>query len=287
DGRFVVDRARFTRPERSAPSLSDDVVVVRGPRGAQQPAKAEPAAAPASPLNARIDIAVDLGDDFRFTGSGADLRLAGELQIASPPGGKPQATGTVRIAEGTFEAFGAKLAIERGVLTFHGPLDNPDLNILAMRRNQDVAAGVQVSGTARQPRVQLVSEPEVADEEKLSWLVFGHGSNTGENGSGLGAQAAAKSAALGLLNRFGGNKLAKGLGLSQLSLGTSEYGLGTQQVVSLGKEISDRLSIGYEQSLAGASGIVKLTYELSRHFSVVVRGGVIAGLDLFYNRRFD
>jgi translocation and assembly module TamB len=283
-GKFTVDHALFNLPEKSAPKLGDDVVVYRD--GAKPKAAGDRASAaekPASPYAPRVDVQVGLGDDFRFKGSGADLRLAGVLTLRTGPNEALQALGTINIAEGKYEAFGAVLNIERGVLNFTGPLTNPNLNILAMRRNQDVAAGVQVTGTVQLPRVQLVSEPNVADEEKLSWLVFGHG---GSGGTG-GAQAAARGAATGLLNKLGGEKVAKRLGLDELSLGRSKTGLGNEQVVNLGKNITERLAIGYEQSLAGAASVLKLTYQLSRAWSVVLRGGQVAGLDLSYSRRFD
>ena len=77
------------------------------------------------------------------------------------------------------------------------------------------------------------------------------------------------------------------MGLDELSFGTSKTGLGNEQVVNLGKNITERLAIGYEQSLAGAASVLKLTYQLSRAWSVVLRGGQVAGLDLSYSRRFD
>ncbi|SMP51650.1 translocation/assembly module TamB domain-containing protein [Noviherbaspirillum suwonense] len=283
-GKFTVDRGLFNLPEKSAPKLGDDVVVYRnGAKPAAADTRASAAERPASPYAPRVDMQVDLGDDFRFRGSGADLRLAGTLAIRTGPNEPLQALGTINIAEGKYEAFGAVLNIERGLLNFTGPLTNPNVNILAMRRNQDVAAGVQVTGTVQLPRVQLVSDPNVADEEKLSWLVFGHG---GSGGTG-GAQAAARGAATGLLNKLGGEKVAKRLGLDELSFGSSKTGLGSEQVVNLGKNITERLAIGYEQSLAGAASVLKLTYQLSRAWSVVLRGGQIAGLDLSYSRRFD
>ena len=283
-GKFTVDRALFNLPEKSAPKLGDDVVVYRnGAKPAAAHDRAAAAEKPASPYAPRVDMQVDLGDEFRFKGSGADLRLAGTLTIRTGPNEPLQALGTVNIVDGKYEAFGAVLNIERGLLNFTGSLTNPNVNILAMRRNQDVAAGVQVSGTVQLPRVQLVSDPNVADEEKLSWLVFGHG---GSGGTG-GAQAAARGAATGLLNKLGGEKVAKRLGLDELSFGSSKTGLGSEQVVNLGKNITERLAIGYEQSLAGAASVLKLTYQLSRAWSVVLRGGQIAGLDLSYSRRFD
>ncbi|GAB3551707.1 translocation/assembly module TamB domain-containing protein [Noviherbaspirillum agri] len=287
-GKFVVDRALFSLPEKSAPELGDDVVIIRGGKPQNGAAKGngplpdEPQ--PPGPFSPRVNILVNLGDEFRFEGSGADLRLAGELRLRSAPGEPVNAFGTVRVVEGTYEAFGTVLAIERGVLNFQGPVGNPNINITAMRRDQDVDAGVQVSGTVQQPRVQLVSEPEVPEAEKLSWLVFG--SAGGQEGPGQ-AQSAAQGAALGLLNKFGAEKIAQGFGLDELSIGESEFGLAGQQVVNLGKEISDRLFIGYEQSLAGAQSVLKLTYELTRHWSVVIRGGTVAGVEMFFSKRFD
>ena len=283
-GKFTVDRALFDLPEKSAPKLGDDVVVYRnGAKPAAQDSRTHPAERPTSPYAPKVDVQVDLGENFRFKGSGANLRLAGTLAIRTGPNEPLQSYGTVNIVEGKYEAFGAVLNIERGLLNFTGPLTNPNVNILAMRRNQDVAAGVQVSGTVQLPRVQLVSDPNVAEEEKLSWLVFGH---AGSGGTG-GAQAAARGAATGLLNKLGGERVAKRLGLDELSFGTSKSGLGSEQVVNLGKNITERLAIGYEQSLAGAASVLKLTYQLSRAWSVILRGGQIAGLDLSYSRRFD
>jgi len=284
-GKFKVDRALFNLPEKSAPKLGDDVVVYRnGAKPSTQGSRASPAEKPSSPFSPVVDVQVDLGDNFRFKGSGADLRLDGALSVRTGPSQPLAAYGTIRIPEGKYEAFGAVLDIERGLLNFTGPLTNPNINILAMRRRQEVAAGVQVTGTVQQPRVQLVSEPNVADEEKLSWLVFGHG---GSGGAGTNAQTAARSAATGLLNKLGGERVAKRIGLDELSFGKSAYGMGSEQVVSLGKNISERLAIGYEQSLAGAASVLRLTYQLSRSWAVVLRGGQVAGLDLSYTRRFD
>lgn len=289
-GKFMVDRARFQLPEQSAPRLDNDVVVVHGNKrdaAAGKPNAAVQASAQAAgPFTPSIHVELGLGDDFRFEGSGANLQLAGTLTVDSAPGQTPQAYGTVRIESGTYEAFGAKLAIEHGFINFQGSFANPNVDIVALRRSQDVAAGVHVTGTVRQPRVQLVSIPDLPEQEKLNWLVFGRGGGTGDAGPGQ-AKAAVQDAALGLLNKFGSTRIAKGVGLDQLAIGSSEFGLGSQQVVSLGKKISNRLFIGYEQSLAGAAGVLKLSYELSQHWSIVVRGGTIAGVDAFYSRRFD
>lgn len=289
DGNFTVDKALFDLPKSSAPRLGDDVVIVHKDGSARARAAAtsqEKLTAatqkPASRFAPVISVLVNLGNNFRFNGSGADLRLRGEMNVRSEPLQALRATGTVRVAEGTYEAFGTRLNIERGIINFQGPISNPNLNILAMRRNQDVEAGVEVTGNANQPRVRLISEPNVPDDEKLSWMMFGHGSDS----SGIG-QRSASSQALAFVGNMGGKRIAKGIGLDQFSIGASESGLTDDQVVNLGKAITEKLSVGYEQSLTGAASIAKATWQLSRRWSVVARTGTINGLNVLYNLRFD
>ena len=287
NGKFTVDRARFSRPEQSAPTLDDDVVVIRGTQRLPAQAGKDTTVRPTSPFSPIINVELDLGSDFRFEGAGAKLLLAGSVTARSTPGELPQAEGTIRVVKGSYEAFGTELVIERGRINFQGPFTNPALNILAMRpirQDEQVRAGALITGTAQRPRVELVTEPNVSEEEKLSWLVFGRG---GSNTEAARAQGAAQGAALGLLNSVGGSRIAKSIGLDQLFVGNSEFGLARLQVVNLGKEISDNLYVGFEQSLAGGASIVKLTYELSRSWSVVARGGTISGVDMQFSRRFD
>ncbi|GAB3626371.1 Translocation and assembly module TamB [Pandoraea terrae] len=289
-GKFTVDRARFDMPPASAPKLGDDVLVVRGgatARGAPVKATEEAArigARPAGRFSPRIDIEIDLGRDFRFKGAGADLLLRGSLRLQGEPLTPLRAVGTIKVAEGTYEAFDRKLAIDRGLINFQGPLDNPDIYIQAMRRNQDVAAGVLVTGTIRQLRVALVSEPNVSDEEKLSWLLFGHGPDS----AGLGQRQAMAGAAVALLGATGGRKVIKDLGIDEFGIGTSDSGLpDDQQVVKVGRALSDNFSLGAEQSLTSAATIVKLTWQASRRWQLVLRAGSLNGFDVLFNRRFD
>ncbi|MCA1324599.1 translocation/assembly module TamB domain-containing protein [Herbaspirillum sp. alder98] len=289
DGKFTVDRALFDLPKSSAPKLGDDVVVVRrGERaksGANATSQQKLEAAtekPAGKFAPVINLAVDLGNNFRFRGTGADLLLRGDMNVRSEPLSPLRASGTINVAEGTYEAFGTKLNIERGIINFQGPISNPNLNILAMRRNQDVAAGVSVTGNVSQPRVQLVSEPNVPDDEKLSWMMFGHGTDSASIG-----QRSASSQALALVGNLGGKRIAKDIGLDQFSIGASESGLTDDQVVNLGKAITEKITLGYEQSLAGAASVAKATWQLSQRWSVVVRAGTINGLNVLFNRRFD
>ena len=122
-----------------------------------------------------LDLEVALGRDFRFTGEGLDTRLAGRVHVMTSPLGTLNAKGTIRAVSGTYYVFGQRLDIDRGRLLFDGPVDNPALDVVALRRNVAVEAGVELTGTVRVPRVRLVSNPPVPDNEKLSWLLTGQG----------------------------------------------------------------------------------------------------------------
>jgi translocation and assembly module TamB len=286
DGKFTVDHALFDLPEQSAPSLGDDVVIVR-PDGTVKGEDQTVVATGDKPVGAfapRANIDINLGQKFRFRGAGADLGLAGTITAMSAPNMPLRAVGNVRVTPGsTYTAFGRKLGIENGFFTFNGPVANPGINILAMRRNQEIEAGVQVTGTVQAPNAKLISEPNVPDNEKLSWLLFGHGTDQGNN---VGQQSAMTNA-LALLGSASGKRIAQTFGLDEFSIGTSEVGLTDPQVVMLSKAINERLVLGYEQGLQSASNAIKMTLNLSRFWSVSAYGGTFQGLDLLYTRRFD
>ncbi|NSX04525.1 translocation/assembly module TamB domain-containing protein [Cupriavidus gilardii] len=293
-GKFRVDRGLFDLPKAGAPVLGDDVVIVRkSDRRAEREVRtaatpAVPESQPTSRFAPVIDLSVDLGDRFRFRGAGADLLLAGRLGVNSEPLTPMRVTGTVRVVEGTYEAFGRRLQITRGIVNFNGPVGNPNLNIRAMRLNQEVEAGVEVTGTVRLPRVRLVSEPNVPDEDKLSWLMFGYGAESGTAGQQQQLSGAALGgAALGMLGSKAGKGVVQRFGIDEFSIGPSTAGLSDQQVVTVGKAVSEKISVGYEQSLTSAANVAKLTWAFSRRWSLIARGGTINGLSLLFNRRFD
>ena len=287
NGKFVVDHALFDLPESSAPRLGDDVVIVRSDgqtTGAAPPKHMAAAEKPVGPFAPRGDITIDLGQKFRFRGAGADLGLVGALTVTSTPNAPLSAVGNINVTNGsTYEAFGRKLAIETGYFTFNGPIDNPSLNLLAMRRNQEVEAGVRVRGTLRAPDAQLVSEPSVQDDEKLSWLLFGHGTETGSN---LGQQNT-MAAALALVGSAGGKRIAQTVGLDEFTIGTSDSGLTDAQVVSVAKALNEHFVLGYEQGLQSAGYLIKLTWLLSRRWSVAAQAGTYNGLFLLFTNRYD
>jgi translocation and assembly module TamB len=213
---------------------------------------------------------------LRLEGRGLKARLEGELTVGNRPGQALATEGTVRLVDGTFSAYTRELKIEEGVLRFTGAINNPALNILAMRRGQEVAAGVSVRGTMLSPRLTLVSEPNVPDSAKLSWLVLGQGisSATGP------ADAASMQAASGSL--LSGSSVAGTPSTLSRSAEAQQ-----QRVLSLGRQVSERLYLSVAQNLETTNPALRVRYALSPKLTAEVEAGTISFLSLFYNIAFD
>jgi translocation and assembly module TamB len=192
----------------------------------------------------------------------------------------------VQTVNATFLAYGERLQVDPGVAIFDGPLDNPALQMTAWRRNQQVEAGVQLTGTARAPRVQLVSNPPVSEGERLSWLVLGRAPGDATKAD-LGMLQAAAGALLARGDQMPlDRRIARAFGLDEISFrGSGEV---ADRVVALGKRLSDRLYISYEQGIgAAASALVKLDFSLTQRLSVRAETGTSSGLGLFYRFSWD
>lgn len=289
-GELRVDQARISLPDESRPQLKSDVVVRRpGQAAPTLPAvtihPVAPRPARANPLS--LAVRLDLGDDFGVEGLGLNAKLRGAVTVmADSLSSAPRLVGSITTASGEYRAYGQRLAIERGLLRFNGPLDNPALDILALRPNLAQKVGVQVTGTALLPRVRLYAEPELPEAEKLAWLVLGR------SGADGGAEAAVlQQAALALLgNRSGINRtgLADTLGLDELSVrGASNTNADTGGAITFGKRLSSNFYAMYESSLSGALGTLYLFYELSQRFKVRAQTGAQTAVDLIFTQSFD
>lgn len=276
-GELSADRARLEMPEASKPTLSSDVVVVgRPPRG--------------KPVSQRLPLALDLklklGNDFLFKGAGLDARLGGQLRVFTLNQAL-RGEGTIKVEEGRYAAYAQTLNIERGVLRFVGSIDNPGLDVLAVRKTPSVKAGVLVGGTVQQPVVKLYSDPAMPDTEKLAWLVLGHGlENAGQQEFVLMQVAAAALLSQAESVNFQ-SKLADTLGIDSFDVRAGGGEDLTSTVVSVGKRLSSRATLSYEQSLDGLSQVVKVLYQLTPSVRLEAQAGAQSSFDVFYTREYD
>jgi len=171
DGDIHIDRLRGGLPpgagERVTPSA--DVVVLGE-------TEEEEDDIPVRRLHGRLGI--HIGDDARMSAVGLQARLAGGLELLWNGSPEPRGRGVILIPEGSYRAYGQNLEIRDGEVLFTGhPIDNPRLDIRAVR---DIfgdprveSAGVHIRGPARDPRIELFTDPPTTDEKALAYVVTG------------------------------------------------------------------------------------------------------------------
>jgi translocation and assembly module TamB len=281
DGQLKVDEGLIDFSRGGAPGLDDDVTVVDSRVHPTDPDAPVVAAKPARPV--LLSAKLDLGNALRIKGRGLDTRLRGELRLNNP-GDKLAVNGKVRTDDGTYAAYGQKLEIERGELSFNGPVEDPQLDILAVRPNLDIKVGVAVTGSAMNPRVRLASDPEMADADKLSWLMLGRA----PEGLGKADTALLQRAAMALLAGEGEaptDAILGALGITDFGVRQTTEGNVQDTVVSLGKQLGRHWYVGYERGVNATTGTWQLIYRLAQRFTLRAQSGSDNALDLIWSWR--
>jgi translocation and assembly module TamB len=254
-------------PQDSPPGASPDVVVVRN--GKEEVRETE-----ASKLPLTAAIRVRLGDKIQITGYGLDAAVAGQLDVREAPGLPATGSGTLQVS-GTYKAYGQDLTIKDGRLLFAGsPLDNPRLAIVAMREITDEqSTGLRVAGTAKQPVITVVSDPNVGEADALSYLVTGKSLNDVGSASG-GSQDALASATRSLEGGAAGlvaKRVGQRLGLDEATVEESDMIGGS--ALTVGEYLSPRLYLSYGVGLFEPGEVIGLKYRLTKGVGVKVQRG--------------
>ena len=285
-GELRAENGHFEVRGNRLPELDDDVVVAGRGRGAREKR---------APLPIDLDLRLDLGERLTLRAFGFDGGIAGQLRVVTDSAGALLAQGRLRAVRAHFRAYGQELEVDPGTLIFDGPLDRPALDITAWRRHQQVEAGVHITGSVDAPRVELVSNPPVADADKLSWLVLGRAPSTA-SGADLALLQAASGALIGMSSDQVPvqRRIASRLGLDEITvrsssdLTTRNSTDSTTNVFALGKRLSDKLYVSFEQALGTtAEYLVKLDYSLTQRVSVRGQTGTTSGVGLFYRYAWD
>ena len=281
-GRIVIPWARIEVKELpdSAVSLSPDVVVV-------QPSGIIPDTAPSLPIDIRLQ--VQLLEDVRLEAFGLKTRLEGKLNIVQAPNKAMRGNGEIRLVDGKFKAYGQNLLIREGSILFSGPLDVPNLKVVAIRNpstmsDSSITVGVRVTGTAQQPELIVFSEPDMPQSEQLSYLLRGRGlDGSGDTDGNALVQAMLLGAGVG---KVGGvvTDIGESLGLKDVSVDTD--GSGDDTEVNISAYLLPGLQIGYGVGVFSSIGELRLRYELLPRLYLQATSGLNQAIDLFYRFEF-
>jgi translocation and assembly module TamB len=240
----------------------------------------------ARPLRLHSSIDFTLGDDVRYAGLGLDTTVAGELRLTTEPGRSATASGALSLT-GTYDAYGQKLDLERGRLLFRGPLDDPGLDVRAVRAIDTTRVGVELTGTVRSPRTRIVATPAMSEVDALSYLLFGRPASGANAGAGAAEAATLQTAALSLGLQQAlpiVQRLGTTLGLDELAVQTTAADAGE---LMAGKYLSPRVYIRYSYGLFNRLGGLLLRFRVNERLSLETRSGDRKSMDLLYTVEKD
>jgi translocation and assembly module TamB len=223
------------------------------------------------------NVTLSLSDHVHIHTQGLTGRLTGNIAVRSGYDAVTRATGELSVEEGKYVAYAHNMDIRRGRLIFTGgPVDDPGIDIQAVRKFPDVTAGVNVRGTLLQPRLSFFSEPSLAQSEIVSLLLSGSLSTTPTRPNGAASNTALVQ---------GGAMLAAEVGqhVGIQNVGVESDLLTNDTSLVLGRYLSPRLYVSYGISLTEQLNTLKLRYSLGDHWVVRTEVGQARGADLIYS----
>ncbi|NVN55918.1 translocation/assembly module TamB [bacterium Scap17] len=273
----------------SAVSPSSDTIIIERPsdEDTSNPAELADGSDTAKALNEAgmaldVRIGIHIGPDARLEAMGLKTKLRGDLDVRQAKGGV-QVFGEVNLVDGTYKSFGQDLQISKGQVLLAGPPSSPRLNIEAIRdpdnTEDDVTAGVRVTGLASSPSVEIFSDPSMDESSALSYLLRGEGLD-----SDTSSDSAVTSALIGMSLAQSGQvvgQIGETFGVRDLSLDSSGSGDDSQVVVS--GYIAPDLKLSYGVGLFSPIAELTLRYKLFRNLYAEAVSGTAQAVDLLYS----
>lgn len=205
-------------------------------------------------------VQVKLGENVRLSGYGLDARFEGKLKLIQHANKSIVADGVLKIAEGSYTAYGQNLTTEFGQIYFNGPLNSPRLNLLASRKIDNITAGIRIVGTLDAPESHVYSIPVMPQTDALSYLLTGKPLRaTGKGEADILVNAAVR---LGLKGGAGViNDIRSFAGLDTLEIQPGEDL--EQSALIIGKYLTADLYLEYISQLFQGMDVILMRYNIN------------------------
>lgn len=234
-----------------------------------------------------LDLLLDSGNNFQIIALGLDTSIQGKLSIQKPLEQDLTINGVLELTEGSYRSLGQQLVLRESRIIFQGSAESPYLQIEAIRDTSkvedDVIAGVRVTGTPDELELSIFSEPAMAQQEALSYLTRGYGLSNSSADTSTMANILIDLAA----GQTGGvmSSIGEELGIKNLSLAST--GTGDDQAVGISGEIAPGVELSYGVGVFDSFSIFSLRYELFEHFYIEASSGIDQAIDAFYQWDWD
>jgi translocation and assembly module TamB len=194
------------------------------------------------------------------------------------------ASGEMKLVNGRYRAYGQNLIIRQGDILFNSSITRPFLSIEAVRdpnlTADDVLAGLRVEGDAQNPTVTVFSEPDMEQQQSLSYMLTGQGlGESNSDSQDVVLTNALLSIGLGKSENFI-SKVGNKLGFEDVGLDTSGQGGNTQ--LSLTGTIAPGVQLRYGVGVFDSVSEVAIRYELLPKLYLEAVSGLNNAIDIYY-----
>jgi autotransporter translocation and assembly factor TamB len=223
---------------------------------APQPARA--------PSLTRLDLQVDMPKRVFVRGRGLDSEWGGSLLVTGTTA-TPRIQGELRPLRGRYDFAGKIFELRDGSIQFIGEKEiDPVLDLSAELKTSDLTAIIRVTGTARRPEIEMVSIPDLPQDEILSRVLFNK--STGRLSA---AEALRLSQAVATLSGGGGG--ITDFARRMLSLDVLQFSGGDDEEegsAQAGKYLSDKVYLGVKAGTTAGSSTATVEIEVTPKIKV-------------------
>ncbi|MDD2801823.1 MAG: translocation/assembly module TamB domain-containing protein, partial [Methylococcales bacterium] len=258
-------------PEQAVTVSSDEVII-----GAEKTIE-NTATAP----SIDADIEIELGKQVSFTGQGLQTNLSGKLKIMKTAE-KLAMYGNVDMDKGHYTSYGQDLTVRKGRFVFNGPVDQPWLDVEAIRvsKSKKVTAILSVTGPLKSPKTRLSSEPALPETDVLAYLVTGNPLNQASTSESNMIASAAVSLGAGRVSW-----LADQLGIENLEV--KEGKTLEDTLVAVGQYLTPDFYVGTKVGLFNKQAVLVLKHKLTNTINVETETGTSQRIKLNYEFERD
>jgi len=237
---------------------------------------------PTYPLDVQVNI--KLLDNVKIDSFGLESKITGAVSIVLDEDGNLFSDGMLQFEDGRYRSFGQDLYIRKGQVVFSGSVENPYINVEAIRNTEltedNVIVGIRLIGPVKKPIFTIFSEPEMQQTRMISYLLRGRDVNSEDE----------TSQDVVITTMLVGSSLGQGkdvIGFLGDTLGVKDFaidtrGQGDDTRVEVSGYVLPGVQIRYGIGLFSALSEVVVRYEIIPKLYIELVTGVDSAVDLYY-----
>jgi autotransporter translocation and assembly factor TamB len=214
--------------------------------------------------NLAMEVKINIRRNTWIRHEHAEVELDGGVDVKKRPGGPVVLIGEINTVRGWLDFQGKRFTLASGHIRFTGGSEiDPTLNIDAQYAVSNYTIDLIVTGTASKPALKLQSQPQLAQGDILSLILFG----TTTSQLGQGQKTTLLQQAQSIATGAAGQAISQSLGLESLGVNVSG------QSVGLGRYLNENTYVSVSPNLVNTnngipSPVASIQYFLRRWLTI-------------------